>query len=293
MTQQISSRVKLVDGSTPTTAPGRQHRHAVGRDAAPGRPRAQRHLVARRHRGAELRQPPHAQARRPGADAGQHAHGHGEGRRPDDVRPRPRDPERHRADADADLDGQGRRQRPGRGRAGHDHRAARRTSARSAATTSSTSSPPSPPTAACRRSTWKLDGTTVPAPNDGRTLKLADLDAGQRHAHADRHDRRQHAHVGRRRDRRGHDLHGLDAEGDRQPGRRRGPRVHLRGPVLDEARRDRRQAGLRRARVPRRRRRLAELLRLADRRQRAVPVLGHGHGHRRAQLRQARPTAAT
>ena len=70
-------------------------------------------------------------------------------------------------------------------------------------------------------------------------------------------------------------------------------RVHLQGPVLDEADGHRRQAGLRRARVPRRRRRLAELLRLADRRQRAVPVQRHRHRHRRCSSTASSPTGTT
>ena len=135
--------------------------------------------------------------------------------------------------------------------------------------------------------TWTLDGTTIPNANDGRAVKLAD-----QHLTNGTHVLTATAGESTRT----WDVDATDAvttytvstpTRDRQPARRGDPRIHLRGALHDEADRHRRQGRLRRARVPRRRRRLAELLRLADGRQRAVPLLGHGHRHRPAQLRQA------
>ena len=135
--------------------------------------------------------------------------------------------------------------------------------------------------------TWKLDGNTVAAPNDGRTLKLAGLNLanGTHTLTATTGDST-----------RTWEIDATDAvttytvstpKAIVSPAGAEVPEYIFEGPFSMKLTAHRRQGGLRRARVPRRRRRLAELLRLADRRQRAVPVLRHGHRHRRAQLRQA------
>ena len=118
MTQRISSRVKLVDASTPTTTqPGRtdtvwvETQHPVDHEldvtwaVDGGQPD---------HRQRALARPVDAQ---PG---GRHAHADRHRRGSHDVRARPGDPQRHGADSEADVDDQGRRQRPGDGDAG-DH----------------------------------------------------------------------------------------------------------------------------------------------------------------------------
>ena len=87
---------------------------------------------------------------------------------PDDVRARPRDPERHRADADADLDGQGRANTPGAaetptitGGTQND-----RAVGRNDVIFVNTNHPADGSVPAVA---WKLDGTTVPNVNDGRS----------------------------------------------------------------------------------------------------------------------------
>ena len=108
MTQKISGKVKLVDGSTPTTGQvgntdtlWLETQHPVDHELS----------VTWALDGTAIpnsAQLPHAQAQQPAAHAGRHAYGHRQGRRPDDVRARSFDPEQQRAHADADLDRQGR-----------------------------------------------------------------------------------------------------------------------------------------------------------------------------------------
>ena len=141
---------------------------------------------------------------------------------------------------------------------------------------------------------WKLDGATVaeraataasstsPTSNLTGTHTLT-ATVGDTHPHVDR----------RRHRRRRPTFTTSTPKATVSPAGRGDARVHLRGPVLAEAHRHRRQAGLRRARVPRRRRRLAELLRLADRRQRAVPVLQTPAPTSTCSTTASSPTAAT
>ena len=129
-------------------------------------------MVARRHGGAELRQLAHVEARQPALTPGTHT-----------VTAKVVDPTTFVRDP-AIQNGTALTQTltwtvkdsanaPGAAEPARS-RAARRTSARSAATTSLRRH-----LQARRRHvpvvTWKLDGTTVPAPNDGRTLRLAVL----------------------------------------------------------------------------------------------------------------------
>ena len=257
MTQRISSRVKLVDASTPTTGQvgntdtlWLDTQHPVDHELN----------VTWSLDGtvvAEPRQPAHAEARRPGADAPAR---HTVTAKVSDPTTFVRDPAIQNGTAltqtltwtvkdganapgaaePATITGgtqneragrpqrrrlrrhqpPGRRQRPG------DHLEARRHHA-------------------CRNA------------SDGRFINLAEPQP-DRHAHADGDAPATSTRTW--------DVDATDAvttyttstpEGGRQPAGRRDPRVHLRGPVLAQARRHRRQAGLRRARVPRRRRRLA------------------------------------
>ena len=206
-------------------------------------------------------------------------------RRPDDVRPRSRDPERPALTQTLTWTVKDAANTPGAAEPAT-ITGARRTSARWAATTSCTPRPP-PGRRQRRRRHVEARRHRRPEPRRRPHLDLRASNLPGAHTLTATVGRRHPDLDGRRHRRRDH-VHDLEAEGDREPARRRDPRVHLRGPVHDEAHRDRRQAGLRRARVPGRRRRLAATTtagRPTPTRRSSSP---HGHRDRPAQLRQAR-----